>query len=121
MTPPSTHSVTGPAPRGRLTAGEAAIHPLEIGLAEAWSPAAWQDVSVLLAVSGGADSMAMLRGMARLKTDGAGRLLVGHLHHGLRGQEADDDARLVCAGPRCLTLSPVEASSGVLAREPRVS
>ena len=68
---------------------------LELRLAEAWPPAAWQDVTVLLAVSGGADSMAMLRGMARLKTAGAGGLLVAHLHHGLRGQEADRDAHLV--------------------------
>jgi len=108
--------VTGPAPRGRQTAGEAVIHPLEIGLAEAWSPAAWQDVSVVLAVLGGADSMAMLRGMARLKTAGAGRLLVGHLHHGLRGQEADDDARLVEQTCRELGLPLEIGTADVAAR-----
>ena len=69
--------------------------PFEAKLAEAWPPEAWQDVSVLLAVSGGADSMAMLHGMARLKAVGSGCLTAAHLHHGLRGQEADDDARLV--------------------------
>jgi tRNA(Ile)-lysidine synthase len=41
---------------------------LETRLAAAWPPEAWQDVTVLVAVSGGADSVALLRGMAALKT-----------------------------------------------------
>ena len=70
-------------------------HPLERALAEAWTPAAWRDVTVLLAVSGGADSVAMLRAMAALKTDGSGRLRVVHLNHQLRGQESADDEAFV--------------------------
>lgn len=51
---------------------------------------------ILLAVSGGADSIAMLYGMCRL----ASRLLlerleVAHLNHGLRGPESDGDAEFV--------------------------
>ena len=41
-----------------------ALHPLETRLAAAWPPEAWRDVTVLLAVSGGADSVALLRAMA---------------------------------------------------------
>lgn len=70
-------------------------HPLERALAEAWPPAGWCDVAVLLAVSGGADSVAMLRAMAALKTDGPGRLYVVHLNHQLRGQESADDEAFV--------------------------
>jgi tRNA(Ile)-lysidine synthase len=70
-------------------------HPLERALAEAWPPAAWRDVTVLLAVSGGADSVAMLRAMTALRTDGPGRLCVVHLNHQLRGQESADDEAFV--------------------------
>ena len=70
-------------------------HPLERALAEAWPPAAWRDVTVLLAVSGGADSVAMLRAMAALKTGGPGLLCVAHLNHRLRGQESADDEAFV--------------------------
>lgn len=70
------------------------LHPLETRLAEAWSPAAWADVTVLLAVSGGTDSVALLRSMAALKTSGAGQLCVAHLNHRLR-PDADADERFV--------------------------
>ena len=69
-------------------------HPLEIKLSEAWPPADWADVTVLLAVSGGPDSVAMLRAIAALKTAGTGRLTVAHLNHRLR-PDADDDERFV--------------------------
>ena len=53
----------------------------------------WCDSHVVLAVSGGADSVAMLRAMAALKAayGGAGKLYVAHLNHGLRGDAADAD------------------------------
>ena len=70
------------------------LHPLESKLAEAWPPSQWADLTVLLAVSGGADSVALLRAMAALKTGGAGRLCVAHLNHQLR-PEADDDQQFV--------------------------
>jgi tRNA(Ile)-lysidine synthase len=63
-------------------------------LAAAWPAAAWQDVTVLLAVSGGADSVALLRAMVELKRGGEGRLIVAHLNHGLR-PEAETDQRFV--------------------------
>jgi tRNA(Ile)-lysidine synthase len=70
-------------------------HPLELKLASAWPPEEWQEVTVLLAVSGGADSVAMLQAMTALKTAGEGRLVVAHVNHRLRGAESDADETLV--------------------------
>jgi len=50
---------------------------------------------VIVGVSGGADSMALLSAMYRLKDDLGVELVVAHLHHGLRGKESDEDAELV--------------------------
>jgi len=71
------------------------LRPLESALASSWPPAEWREVSVLVAVSGGADSVALLRAMHALKTGGEGRLLAAHLNHGLRGPEADADQAFV--------------------------
>ncbi len=65
-------------------------------LEHAWPAARWQDVSVVVAVSGGADSVALLRALARLKRSGAGRLWVAHFNHALRGPESQADEALVC-------------------------
>ena len=70
-------------------------HPLESKLAVAWPSSAWQDVSVLVAVSGGADSVALLRALQAMKADGEGRLLAAHFNHGLRGQASDSDEAFV--------------------------
>jgi tRNA(Ile)-lysidine synthase len=52
---------------------------------------------VLVGVSGGADSIALLVALAALASRRArGRILVGHAHHGLR-PEADDDLRFVAS------------------------
>ena len=72
-----------------------AFHPLETRLADAWPPETWQDVTVLLAVSGGADSVAMLRAMVALKNAGDGRLVAAHLNHQLRPSEAETDEAMV--------------------------
>jgi tRNA(Ile)-lysidine synthase len=76
-------------------------HQLERRLAESWPPREWCDTHVVLGVSGGADSVAMLRAMASLKTDrgGRGQLYIAHLNHGLRGSAADGDEtwlRMLC-------------------------
>ncbi len=82
------------------------LKPLEESLAHSWSPAAWADVSVLLAVSGGADSVALLRAMATLKSDalGRGQLLIAHFNHSLRGAESDQDQQQVIAVCEALDL-----------------
>ncbi|MGH9365510.1 MAG: ATP-binding protein, partial [Thermoanaerobaculia bacterium] len=60
--------------------------------------------SVLLAVSGGADSMALLAGAAELAPRLGWRLAVGHVHHGWRGREADRDLSFVYDFARRLAL-----------------
>ncbi len=49
---------------------------------------------IVLAVSGGADSMAMLHAIASLRDESKLDLRVAHVHHGLRGRAADADANL---------------------------
>ncbi|MFO0872298.1 MAG: ATP-binding protein, partial [Pirellulales bacterium] len=68
---------------------------LERRVAAAWPPATWNDVTVVVAVSGGGDSVALLHCLRRLQLPGRGRLVVTHFHHGLRGEPADRDAAFV--------------------------
>ena len=51
--------------------------------------------AVLLAVSGGADSMALLAGACEVASETRWLLSVGHVHHGWRGREADRDEAFV--------------------------
>lgn len=71
--------------------------------AEGWpAPNGWDSLhgeTILLAVSGGADSVAMFRALLHLNetlpdADRA-RLIACHFHHGLRGEDADRDATFV--------------------------
>jgi tRNA(Ile)-lysidine synthase len=71
-----------------------ALHPFETRFASLWPPDEWKDVTILVAVSGGADSVALLRAVAALKTQGAGRLCAAHFNHKLR-DGSDDDERFV--------------------------
>ncbi|HVA48778.1 MAG TPA: tRNA lysidine(34) synthetase TilS [Pirellulales bacterium] len=71
-----------------------AVAALESRLRQLWPPDDWCDVTVLAAVSGGADSVALLRGLQAVRTPGPGRLVVAHFNHALRA-EADDDERFV--------------------------
>ncbi len=64
-------------------------------LVEIWEPSSWEDMTVLVAVSGGADSVALLRAMAVVKRTGEGRLIAAHLNHQLRGEEAEADEAFV--------------------------
>ena len=65
-------------------------------LAAAFPPGTWQDVTTLVAVSGGADSVALLRGLAHLKGNlGDGRIIAAHFNHRLRGAESDADEAFV--------------------------
>ena len=53
--------------------------------------------ALLVAVSGGIDSTAMLHILLDLSSEMSLRLGVAHLNHGLRGAEADSDAEFVAA------------------------
>ncbi len=70
------------------------LQPLESSLSEAWPPSQWANVTVVVAISGGCDSVALLRAMAVLKAGGGGRLRAAHLNHQLR-PDADADERFV--------------------------
>ena len=50
---------------------------------------------VVLAVSGGADSVALLRRMVQRAPELGSVISVLHVHHGIRGQAADEDAAFV--------------------------
>jgi tRNA(Ile)-lysidine synthase len=72
----------------------AALHEFERCVAAAWPPEGWLDVAVVVAVSGGADSTALLHALATLRNGQPG-LVVAHYNHRLRGQESDDDEQFV--------------------------
>lgn len=82
-----------------LHPGGAAVvdQPIDVqqAIAAAWPPDSWRDVNVLAAVSGGADSVALLRALVELKTGGEGALHAAHLNHALRGAQSDADEQFV--------------------------
>ncbi len=64
-----------------------------------WATQRWRDVGVVIGCSGGADSVALLRLMAELRTQGnnppRGFVIAAHYNHALRGSESDDDQQFV--------------------------
>src|SRR5438270_756614 len=69
----------------------------ESRLQTAWPLDRWRDLTVLIAVSGGADSVALLRGLHSLRRQnaGEGRVIVAHFNHKLRGKASDADEAFV--------------------------
>lgn len=63
-----------------------------------------RDGAILLAVSGGADSLALLHGAAERAPASGWRLCVGHVHHRWRPREADRDLAFVREHARRLGL-----------------
>ena len=55
---------------------------------------------ILIAVSGGLDSMVLLHVLRRLSAHGRWRLAIAHFNHQLRGEESDADERFVQATAR---------------------
>ena len=71
------------------------MHPFEQELLRSWPRCDWQNRSILLAVSGGADSVALLRGLCCLRHDAVGQISVAHFNHGVRGAESNADEQFV--------------------------
>lgn len=74
-------------------------------LLNAWPLAQWNEDSIVVAVSGGADSTALLHVIKSLRHDPS-KTIVAHFNHGLRGSESDGDQHFVEAmsmnlGLRC--------------------
>jgi tRNA(Ile)-lysidine synthase len=59
---------------------------------------------ILVAVSGGPDSVALLHLLHELRDELRLELEVAHLHHGIRGEEAKEDLRFVAALAKSLKL-----------------
>jgi tRNA(Ile)-lysidine synthase len=78
---------------------------------------------VLVAVSGGADSVALLAALKELAPSWRLRLTVAHLHHGIRGAAASADAAFVRALAARLRVRFIEGRADVpaLARRKRLS
>lgn len=72
-----------------------------------WPPDQWRDVTVLVAVSGGADSVALAKALHSLRAAGEGRLVIAHFNHGLRGAESEEDLAFVEALGRDLGAAVV--------------
>jgi tRNA(Ile)-lysidine synthase len=67
-------------------------------ICSSWPTSRWCNVGVVVGCSGGADSVALLRALAELRSqhrNSTGFLVAAHFHHGIRGQEADEDAGFV--------------------------
>lgn len=83
----------------------------EAKVAAAWPPERWSGERVIVAVSGGADSVALLRALVALRrAQATGRLIAAHFNHRLRGDESNDDERFVVdlaaeLGIECVTAA----------------
>jgi len=92
----------------------------EAKLAESWPAEQWRDMTVVLAVSGGADSIALLRAMLSIQEEGAGQIVVAHFNHKLRGAASDADEQFVVQMCRNLKIGcdvssserPIEVEAG---------
>jgi len=88
-------------------------------LAAAWPTELWRGHVVVVAISGGADSVALARGLAALAEGSLDRLILAHLHHGRRGAPADADQAFVAQLARELSCPfeteqvPAEAYAGM--------
>ncbi|HEY5315643.1 MAG TPA: tRNA lysidine(34) synthetase TilS [Pirellulales bacterium] len=97
--------------------------PFIAKLLHAWPPAAWRELGVVIAVSGGPDSVALARGLHELRQAGPGRLLLAHFNHGLRpeaGQDEQSVVELACTlgiechvGRSCVRERAAEQGDGI--------
>jgi tRNA(Ile)-lysidine synthase len=83
---------------------------------------------IIVGLSGGADSVALMHGLLALRDKGAGyRIIAAHLNHGLRGSESDRDetfVRTLCArlGAELITeqANDLNGSTGNLEERARI-
>ena len=78
------------------------ISQVELALAEA-GLLTTSSKTIVVAVSGGPDSVALLHALHSLNRNNSFNLHAAHLNHGLRGEESDGDAEFV--QEQCQTLA----------------
>ncbi len=90
-------------------------HPLLSALDAAWPAERWRQVSVLVAISGGPDSVALLRAIVEraAAVPGPGRIIAAHYNHRLR-PTAERDEHFVIELCRQLNV-PLETQTAVAA------
>lgn len=88
--------------------------PFEAKLARAWPPERWSELTTLVGLSGGADSVALLRALCRIRGGVTGRIVAAHFNHGWRGAESEEDEQFCwrlaeSLGVECLVggISPI--------------
>lgn len=87
----------------------------EAKVAAAWPPERWSGERVIVAVSGGADSVALLRALVALRrAQATGRLIAAHFNHRLRGDESNDDERFVVDLAAELGIESVTAAGATI-------
>jgi tRNA(Ile)-lysidine synthase len=79
--------------------------PLERQLAAAWPRGVAGEEQVLVAVSGGPDSIALLQALVQLSPDAGRHLTVAHFNHRWRGEASDADERFVVELAKSLGLA----------------
>lgn len=86
------------------------------GLRQALERCELDGAQVLIGVSGGADSVALLRGLLQLRESFSLKLHAAHLNHQLRGTESDADAAWVRALCQILAVPVKIGNAGLLER-----
>lgn len=94
------------------------ITPREVErqLIQSWPAETWSDVPVMIAVSGGADSVALLRAITRIARNPQDRLMVAHFNHRWRGAGSTADEQFVMQLARQLGLPCVVGQASPRAR-----
>ena len=81
------------------------LESIEKKIQSVWPVERWRDTTTIVAVSGGADSVALLHALARLRNPAdPAQLVVAHVDHGVRGEASVADADFVKAEAENLSL-----------------
>jgi tRNA(Ile)-lysidine synthase len=95
--------------------------PLDQKLAQAGPAGTWGEVRILVAVSGGADSVTLARSLHRLVTPQSQQsqsVTLAHFNHGLRGERSTADEHFVCTLAQQLELPCIVGRDETLASAP---
>jgi tRNA(Ile)-lysidine synthase len=98
---------------------QAAEHPFERRLAQAWAAECWRDVTTVVGVSGGPDSVALVCGLVaidrRAPGQPRGKIVAAHFNHQLRGEEAAADEAFVVELCGRLGIACEQGKAGAIA------